>query len=160
MLSDNTLKDRPRDFLAATSLTLTEFAQLLPAFQAAYDQLYPSELTSEGQPRQRRAGGGANGVLKNAADQLLFILVYEKTHLLQTMHALPFGWRQPQTHDWMHRLLPVLPQALADVGRRPEREAPRGAVSPLVWEGTPDLAMDGTERRRQRPTAPIVHKEP
>jgi len=35
MLSYNKLKDRPRDFLAATGLTLDEFQQLLPALQSA-----------------------------------------------------------------------------------------------------------------------------
>lgn len=59
----------------------------------------------------------------------------------------------------MHRLLPVLQHALADLGLRPEREARRVATSPLAWEGTPDLAIDGTERRRQRPTDPIVQRE-
>ncbi len=159
MLTYIELKDRSRDFLAATGLTLIEFSQLLPAFQAAYDTLYPSDVTCAGKPRQRRAGGGAKGVLTSVPDKLLFILVYQKTHPLQTMHALPFGVRQPQTHDWMHRLLPVLPHALADMGLRPEREAPRVATSPLAWEGTPDLAIDGTERRRQRPTDPPLHKE-
>ena len=55
-------------------------------------------------------------------------------------------------------MLPVVQQALADVGLRPEREAHRVAVSPLAWEGTPDVAIDGTERRRQRPTDPTRHK--
>ena len=64
MLSYNTLKDRPRDFLAVTGLTLEEFQQLLPAFQEAYEQRYPTELTRTGKPRQRRAGGGAKGVLQ------------------------------------------------------------------------------------------------
>lgn len=159
MLTYITLKDRPRDFLAATGLTLLEFAQLLPAFQAAYATRYPADLTGEGKPRQRRAGGGAKGMLRSAEDKLLFILVYQKTNPLQTMHALQFGLRQPQTHDWIHRLLPVLQHALADLGLRPEREARRVATSPLAWEGAPALAIDGTERRRQRPTDPIHQQE-
>jgi len=159
MLNYNTLQDRPRDFLAATGLTLVEFAQLLPAFQAAHDKRYPPDVTCEGKPRQRRAGGGAKGVLDSPEDQLLFILAYEKTNPLQTMHGLQFGLRQPQTHYWIHRLLPVLQDALADLGLRPEREAHRVATSPLAWEGTPDLAIDGTERRRQRPTDPTLQQE-
>jgi hypothetical protein len=85
--------------------------------------------------------------------------VYQQTNPLQTMHALQFGLGQPQAHAWIHRLLPVLQHALAALGLRPEREAHRVAVRPLVWEGTPDLAIDGTERRRQRPADPTVHKE-
>lgn len=152
MLIYNKLKDRPRDFLAATGVTLEEFAKLLPAFEAAYAQRYPPELTRDGTPRQRRAGGGAKGMLPSCAEKLLFILVYQKTNPLQTMQGLHFGLSQPQAHFWLHHLFPVLQQALADLGLRPEREAHRVAVSPLVWEGTPDLAIDGTERRRQRPT--------
>jgi hypothetical protein len=132
---------------------------LLPAFQAAYDTRYPSDLTCEGKPRQHRAGGGAKGVLTSIEDKPLFILVYQKTNLLQMMHTLQFGLRQPQTHYWIHRLLPVLQHVLADLRLRPEREARGVATSPLAWEDTPDLAIDGTERRRQRPMDPILQQE-
>ena len=113
MLSYNKFKDRPRDFLAVTRLTLAEFQQLLPAFQEAYAQRYPTGLTRTGKPRQRRAGGGAKGVLQSFEDKLLFILVYQKTHPLQTLHALQFAMSQPQANYWIHHLLPVLQQAVA-----------------------------------------------
>jgi hypothetical protein len=159
MLNYETLQDRPRDFLAATSLKLEEFLQLLPAFEAAYLQRYPRHLTHEGKPRQRRVGGGATGALPSVADKLLFILTYQKTHPLHTMHAWQFEMSQPQANAWMHRLLPVLQHALADLGMQPERDARRVAVHPLTWEGAPDLAIDGTERRRQRPVDPTKHQE-
>jgi hypothetical protein len=159
MLNYDTLKDRPRDFLAATSLSLDEFHQLLPAFQDAYVQRYPHELTRTGKPRQRRTGGGAKGVLQHLEDKLLFILVYQKTHPLQTMHALQFAMSQPQANDWIHHLLPIVQQALIGMGMQPEREASRVAMSPLAWEGLPALAIDGTERRRQRPIDPTLQKE-
>ncbi|MSP14938.1 MAG: transposase family protein [Chloroflexi bacterium] len=151
MLNYNTLKNRRRDFLAATGLTLEEFAKLLAAFQAAYAQRYPGDLTSTGQPRARRSGGGVKGVLQSAADKLLFILVYQKTNPLQTLHGLQFDLSQSQTNYWIHRLWPVLSQALSDMGQTPERDAQRVAVNPLVLESAPDLAIDGTERRLQRP---------
>jgi hypothetical protein len=159
MLTYDQLKDRPRDFLAATGLTRKEFEQLLPAFGAAYQKLYPPELTGEGQPRQRRAGGGAKGVLSSETAKLLFILIYQKTQPLQTLHALQFGLSQPQAHYWIHRLLPVLLQALRALGHAPERDASRVAVSPLTQEAAPDLALDGTERRRQRPQDATLQKE-
>ncbi len=159
MLNYEKLKDKPREFLAATSLTLEEFLQLLPAFQAAYEKHYPSDRTREGQPRQRRVGGGAKSVLQSSADQLLFILVYQKTHPLQTMHALHFELSQPQANYWIHHLLPVLQHALAALDVMPEREASRVATSPLAREGGPELAIDGTERRRQRPQDAIVQQE-
>lgn len=159
MLSYNKLKDRPRDFLAATGLTLDEFQQLLPALQRAYEQRYPYELTRAGKPRQRRAGGGAKGVLHSMEDKLLFILVYQKTNPLQTMHALQFDLSQPQANYWIHQLLPVLQQALIDLDLAPERAASRLAISPLILEGAPAGAIDGTERRRQRPRDAQRQKE-
>src|SRR5262249_22026414 len=152
MLSYNKLKDRPRDFLAATGLTLDEFQQLLPAFQGAYAQRYPYKLSRTGTPRQRRTGGGAKGVLQRFEDKLLFILVYQKTNPLQTRHALQFNMSQPQANYWLHQILPVLHHALADLGHAPERDASRLATSPLALEGAPATALDGTERRRPRPT--------
>jgi hypothetical protein len=159
MLSYHKLKDKPRDFLAATSLTLAEFQQLLPAFQGAYETLYPPALTRAGKPRQRRAGGGAKGALHSVEDKLLFILVYQKTNPLQTMHALQFNLSQPQANYWIHQLLPVLQEALAALGFAPERDASRLATSPLLCAGAPAGAIDGTERRRQRPTNAERQKE-
>jgi Helix-turn-helix of DDE superfamily endonuclease len=123
MLTYDYLKDRPREFLAATGLTHEEFARLLPAFTAAYAALSPPDRTRAGKPRQRRVGGGAKGALAQMTDKRLFILVYQKTQALQTMHALQFGLSQPQAHYWIHRLLPVLQRALATLGLTPEREA-------------------------------------
>jgi hypothetical protein len=151
MLSYETLKNKAREFLAATGLRVEEFQQLLPAFESAYEKCYPSHQTLEGKSRRRRAGGGAKSLLTSSADRLLFILVYEKTNPLQTMHGLQFGLSQPQTQYWIHQLLPVLQQGLADLGMRPEREAGGVAASPLALEGTSDLAIGGSERRRQRP---------
>ena len=42
----------------------------------------------------------------------------------------------------------------------PERDASRVAISPLALEGAPAGALDGTERRRQRPTDACQHTAP
>jgi len=125
---------------------------VLPAFAAAYAVRYPPDKTWAGKVRQRQSGGGAKGVLSQMEDKLLFILVYQKTNPLQTLHGLPFDLSQPQTHSWIHRLLPVLRCALAALDMAPARDASRVARSPLMLEGAPVGALDGTERRRQRPT--------
>jgi len=151
MLSYDKLKDKPREFLAATGLRRVEFECLLPAFQVAYEHQYPPDLTYEGKVRQRRAGAGAKGTLSSFEDKLVFILVYHKTNPLQVMHGLQFALSQSQTHDWMHRLLPVLQHALREMGHAPEREAQRVETSALALAGAPNLAVDGTARRRQRP---------
>jgi hypothetical protein len=152
MITYTTLKDRPREFLSATGLTHEEFLRLLPAFEAAYTACYPLDKTWHGKARCRKVGGGAKGRLAQLEDKVLFILVYEKTNPLQTLHGLHFGLSQPQTPYWIHRLLPVLRRALAVLNMAPERDASRVATSPRMLEGTPAGALDGTERRRQRPT--------
>jgi DDE superfamily endonuclease len=159
MLTYSTLQDRPREFLAATGLTHDEFVRLLLAFAAAYAVLYPPAKTWKGKVRQRQSGGGAKGVLPQMEDKLLFILVYQKTNPLQTMHGLQYELSQPQTTYWIHHLLPVLQRALAALGMAPERDASRVATSPLALEGAPDGVIDGTERRRQRPTDAAQQKE-
>lgn len=152
MLTYSTVQDRPREFLAATGLPHDEFARVLPAFTAAYAVHYPPDKTWEGKERHRQRGGGARGGLPHMEDKLLFILVYQKTNPLQTMHGLPFELSPSQTNYWMHHLLPVLQRALAALGVAPERDASRVATSPLALEGSPDGVIDGTARRRQRPT--------
>jgi hypothetical protein len=130
-----------------------------PAFAAAYAGLYPPDKTWEGKGRQRQVGGGAKGGLPQMADTLLFLLVSQKTNPLPTRHGLPCELSQPQTNDWMHHLLPVLPHAFAALGVAPERDASRVVTRPLALEGAPDRVLDGTERRRQRPTAAAQQKE-
>ena len=151
MLTYQQLKDRPRDFLAATGHTVAEFEQLLPAYQTAYAHRYPSHLTLAGKERQRQPGGGSKGVLAQAEARVLFSLIYLKTNPLQTMHGLQFGLSQSQANYWIHHLLPVVQVALQELGMTPARDGSQVVSSPLAREGTPDLALDGTERRRQRP---------
>src|SRR5215471_3534620 len=146
MLIYNELKNRPREFLAATGRKVDEFEKLLPAFQTAYEHKYPPHLTPAGPTRQRQIGGGATGALPKSADKLFFILVSQKTTPLQTMHGLQFGLSHPQANDWIHRLLPVLQQALRTLGEAPERDARRVATRALACAGGLDLTMDGSER--------------
>ena len=71
MLTYQQLKDKPRDFLAATGHTVAEFEQLLPVYQTAYEDHYPSHLTLAGKERQRQSGGGSKGVLKDGISDMV-----------------------------------------------------------------------------------------
>lgn len=159
MITYTQLKEKPKEFLAATGLRPDEFERLLPAFAAEYESQYPADKTMKGQPRQRQRGGGVKGVLAKLEDKLLFILIYEKTYPLQTMHGLQFGLSQPQVNEWVHRLMPLLRQALAELGMTPVRDPQAVSTDPLVSEAGADLVIDGTERRRQRPKDPQQQRE-
>jgi hypothetical protein len=154
MVRYETLQADRRRFLALTGLTLPEFQRLLTAFPRAYQRTYPAGQTTEGQPRRRSVGGGRKGLLHRPEDQLLFILVYLKTYPLQAVMGELFGLSQPQVNHWIHRLLPVLQEALDELGVRPERNASHFARSPATAGEEPRLIIDGTERRRQRPRSP------
>lgn len=151
MLRYNQLKKNQKEFLAATGLYPEEFDRLSDVFKKKYAQYTSGSQTKEGKPRKRREGGGTKGKLQADEDKLVFILVYQKTYPLQTMHGLQFELSQPQTNYWIHQLLPILQESLAEMGMKPERDATQVENSPLMKETAADLMIDGTERRRQRP---------
>jgi hypothetical protein len=154
MVTYNTLQSDRRQFLALTGLTVPEFQCLLTVFPRAYRRLYSATQTTEGQPRRRSPGAGRKGLLQLPEDKLLFILVYLKTYPLQAVMGELFDLSQPQVNYWIHRLLPVLQEALDDLGVRPERDARHFAQGRASSEPEPRLIIDGTERRRQRPKDP------
>src|SRR5258708_398924 len=151
MLTYETLKTKPRELLAATGLKADEFEGLLKPFAEGYTQTQPSDQTLAGQVRQRGEGAGRKRKLAKTEDQLLFILVYQKTYPLQTMLGLEFGLSQGTANKWIHRLLPVVQQALRQLGHTQERDGTKVVANELAQVGGPDLVIDGTERRRQRP---------
>lgn len=151
MLTYEFLKTKPKELLSATGLTVVEFEQLLPAFTSAYQARYQGDTTVDGKPRQRKPGGGKKGKLQRIEDKLLFILVYQKTYPLQTMHGLHFDLSQAQTNEWIHRLAPVLQEALTILGMKPERVASTLTESETVQAQPAAWQVDGSERRRQRP---------
>lgn len=141
--------DRQR-CVALTGLTPAEFDLLLPAFAQRCERLYPVDRTADGWPRQRFPGGGRTGALHEPAQKLLFLLVYLKTYPLQVVMAELFGLSRPRVNYWLRRLLPLLRDALDDLGALPERD-PRAFAR---TGGPRRRIIDGTERRRQRPKNP------
>jgi DDE superfamily endonuclease/Helix-turn-helix of DDE superfamily endonuclease len=154
MLTYTKLKRNRRKCVALTGLTPKEVNALLPAFVQAYAEQYPAEKKMSGKPRKRRAGGGRKGGLPEAEQKLLFILVHQKTYPLQTLLGEVFELSQPRVNEWVHRLLPVLKLALDELGVLPERDPTQFAQSEPQHGERPELIIDGTERRRQRPKSP------
>ena len=92
MLQYVELKEKPREFLAATGMTDEEFQALLPTFEKCYQLSLPSKPKPTKKKKQRAGGGGRGGKLLEVNDKLLFIPVYQKTCRLQTMHGLQCGF--------------------------------------------------------------------
>jgi DDE superfamily endonuclease/Helix-turn-helix of DDE superfamily endonuclease len=146
-------RNRPK-CVALTGVTPKELAGLLPAFARAYAEHYPAERTMAGKPRQRQAGGGRKGGLPEMEQKLLFILVHQKAYPRQTLLGEVFELSQPRVNEWIHRLLPILKEALEDLGVLPEREPEHFARSEARHGERPEFIIDGTGRRRQRPKTP------
>jgi hypothetical protein len=143
-------KDR-RQLLALTGLTRKEFVELHRAFRHAYEKVHPGNETVGGNVRKRKAGGGRKGQLSTTEQKLLFSLVYQKTYPLQALLGEVFELSQSRANRWIHRLLPILKQALDDLGVLPTREPGHFARWERRHQEAVELIIDGTDRRRQRP---------
>ena len=147
------LQSRPTEFLDFTSLTLDEFQQLVPPFEAAF-QVHMAAWRLDGTPRTaRQFSVYKNCPLPTPEDRLFFLLTYLKTYSLQVVQGRLFGMGQSKANQWIHVLLPVLLAALRALGDAPARsltalaqrlgvtEADAATViTPLVEEPAPVAA--------------------
>jgi hypothetical protein len=144
------LQSRPLELLDVTSVTLDEFPQLVPPFEAAC-QARMAAWRMEGKPRTaRRFPVDKNCPLPTPEDRLLFLLVSLKTSALQVVQGCLCGMVQGKANQWSHVLLPGLLAALHALGDAPARsltdlaqrlgvseaDAATG-VTPLEEESTP-----------------------
>ena len=151
MLRYDELKEKPREFLSVTSLTDEEFQVLLPTFEKWYHLSAKPKPKPLKRKKQRANGGGRKAKLADISDKLLFILAYQKTAPLQTIHGLQFGISQGRVNYWVHRLLPVLQRSLSELGMKPARNGKQVAESIEAREGGANLSLDAAERLLQRP---------
>ena len=151
MLQYFELREKPREFLAATGLTDEEFQAILPTFEECYQLSLPAKPKARQKKKQRARGGGRRAKLAKIEDKLFFILIYQKTFPLQTMQGLQFGLSQGQANHWIHRLLPVLQQSLSQMGMKPEREGEKVGDLLEASAGGANLSLDATERSLCRP---------
>jgi hypothetical protein len=121
------LQTRPTEVLDLTSLTVAEFRQLVPPFEAAF-QSHMAHWRLDGKPRTaRRYATYQHCPLPTPEDRLLFLLVYLKTYPLQVLQGRLFGMGQSKAHQWIHVLLVVLRSTL-----RTLRDAPTRSVTELA----------------------------
>jgi Helix-turn-helix of DDE superfamily endonuclease len=144
----------PTEFLDLTSLTLDEFQQLVPPFEAAF-QAHMAAWRLDGKPRTaRQFSVYTNCPLPTPEDRLFFILTYLKTYSLQVVQGRLFGMSQSKANQWIHILLPALLAALRTLGDAPTRSlaalaqrlgvseaAAAAVVTPLAEEAMPAAAL-------------------
>ena len=115
------VQSRPTEFLDLTSVTLDEFEQLVPPFEAAF-QAHMARWRLDGKPRTtRQFAVYKNCPLPTPQDRLFFLLTYLKTYSLQVVQGRLFGMGQSKANKWIHVLLPVLQATLCTLGDTPAR---------------------------------------
>jgi len=151
------MQSRPTEFLDFTSLTLDEFQQLVPPFEAAF-HAHMATWRLDGKPRTaRQFAVYKNCPLPTPEDRLFFLLTYLKTYALQVVQGRLFGMGQSKANQWIHVLFPALLAALRTLGDAPARSltalAQRLGVSeadaatvvvPLEEEPAPGVAVPAT----------------
>src|SRR5262245_8479941 len=161
------IQTRPTAVLDLTSLTLDEFHELVPAFEAAF-QAHMTRWRLDGQPRTaRQYTTYKNCPLPTPEDRLLFILAYLKTYPLQIVQGRLFGMGQSKAHQWIHVLLVVLRATLRALGDAPTRsvtelakrlgiaEAEAAAMAEPAAESAPTSARP-TTAPASAPASPLL----
>src|SRR5207244_5529530 len=144
------VQSRPTELLDFTSLTLDEFHQLVPSFEAAF-QAHMAAWRLDGKPRTaRQFAVYKNCPLPTPEDRLFFLLTYLKTYSLQVVQGRLFGMGQSKANQWIHALLPVLLAALAQRLGVSEADAAT-VVTPLEEEPAPVVAVPTAA-----PAAPLL----
>src|ERR671915_1659968 len=129
------LQARPTEFLDLTSVTLDEFQQLVPPFEAAF-HAHMAAWRLDGKPRTaRQFAVYKHCPLPTPEDRLFFLLTYLKTYALQVVQGRLFGMGQSKANQWIHVLLPALQAALRTLGDTPARSLRALAQRLGVTEG-------------------------
>jgi len=144
------LKKKPAVFQSFTGLSVEAFEALATAFSQAYTDDLDRRDAQREHRRQRVRGGGRQGVFKTLEDKLIFILFYFRHYPVQELQGYLFGMGQAQAWDWIHRLTPILNQALGYEKQQPGRK--KQEIEQILAD-CPGLEfiIDGTERPIRRP---------
>ena len=121
MLKYEKEKRKASSFLALTGLKVGEFEALIEPFGVAWEARMKRQ-TMDGRERYERSHSDyTNSPLPNAAEKLLFILVYLKQAPTQVVQGALFEMSQSNANKWIHLLLPVLDNTLTTLAHAPAR---------------------------------------
>jgi hypothetical protein len=153
MLSYTKIVKRPNHLHRLTGLSVIEFEQLLDKFQSSWN-MYVVRLGKD-PGRKRKIGGGRHATLLSLEDKLLFIFVYVRMYPLLFLQGIMFNIEEGNACIWVHRLLPLLDEALGFTHKRPARKHRGRNLEELLCD-FPELKElgilgDGVERPTRRP---------
>lgn len=154
MLEYKNIAEKPNLIRSFTGLPSDALSNLIPAFASAEKRAD----SARSRAHHRHPGGGRKPVLSTAEDRLLFILFYFKFYPTQQVLGFFFGISQGQANHWIHRLTPILTDALGYEMQLPARK-PAEVETILAECPSLEFIIDGTERPIRRPKDPEKQKK-
>ena len=145
MLKIESVINQDRLLRALTGLNKRAFESLLSIFEQQYQQSLQSES------RKRAVGGGRKAQLETITAKLFFVLFYFKCYPTFDLAGFIFGIHRSQTHYWVHKLQPILEEALGVKMVLPERKL--NSIEEFIerYPTVKKVIIDGTERPISRP---------
>ncbi|MGV0028700.1 helix-turn-helix domain-containing protein [Phormidesmis priestleyi] len=119
MLNIGRIAHQDRWLRAMTGLNVQAFSQRLVPF---YEASLEAEARERLKPRKRAFGGGRKARLKSMDAKLMFMLVYVKCYPTFDLMGILFDLDRSQANRWVHRLQPILENALGKKLVLPERK--------------------------------------
>lgn len=151
-----------KQFLALTTLRISEFEELSPYFSSRWHQFIKHYNFRRKRRKKPLTGGqikNATRLLKTDEEKLFFILYFFKNGHLQESLAAQFDMNQGQISRWIKVLMPLLEKSISDLHLQPARSMPelvklfrnRQIENNLSnCESADSLHLDATERPIQR----------
>jgi len=142
-----------RQLKALIGLSFENLIHIEEAFSKAYEarkEKAYKEGKAQGE-RQRAPGGGKKGTLRTIRDKVVFLLYYLKVYPTFVVLGAQFGLSRSKACENVHKLAPILHQALADLAVLPHRSFHSVQDLNKACEGLEKIIIDVTERRHQRP---------
>jgi hypothetical protein len=131
-----------------TGLNRKAFEELKPTFaEVLANTEVPRRSPS---PRQRATGAGRKPTLATVEAKLFFILFYFKVYPTFDLAGLLFDLDRSQANRWMHRLQPLVEEALGQDMALPKRKLTSLEAFVDAFPEVERVILDGTERAIQR----------
>lgn len=155
MMRYNSLRHRPKHFLAFTGLKVEEFDRLVVLIHSDWVSQRIQRLTRP--HRKRRIGGGRKYALPDIKDQLLVVLVWSKLYPAYLFLEYLFGIDE----STVSRMIGSIQLLLQDQFIIPDPRKQKGRKKITTWEelkkafppdiNLDDILVDGTEQAIPRP---------
>ena len=120
MIHYEVLKDKPKQLLSLTGFTPEEFSALLPSFSKRFFRFIETKTLDSKARKKRQYTVYKNSCFPSIEDMLLFILMCLRKAMTQDVLGAVIDQRV--ANKWIHLPLPIVNEALADLGELPSRE--------------------------------------